>query len=91
MCEPQQELKLNAERIRSMEQARQGQEKYGADQRRAISDIADGIGMTARYSDSLVGSLVKVGAAMAKGGEEGEQARKAFVENFRSIFNFQKS
>ena len=63
----QQELKLNAERIRSMEQARQGQEKYGADQRRAISDIADGIGMTARYSDSLVGSLVKVGAAMAKG------------------------
>jgi hypothetical protein len=85
----QQELKLNAERIRSMEQARQGQEKYGAEQKKAISDIADGIGLSARYSDSLVGSLVKVGAAMSKGGEEGEQARKAFVENFRSIFNFQ--
>ena len=82
---------LDAEkaRLRLIHQTAEGQKKYGAEQKKILGDLAQGLGINVNFSNTFLGNMNKVATAIAKGGEEGREASLAFQENFKQLFSWQ--
>ena len=62
----------------------EGQKKYGKNQKKLLDDLTGALGISNTLGNSFIGTLIKVNEELKEGGEE---AKLAFVENFKKSFN----
>jgi hypothetical protein len=64
-----------------------GTKKYGRTTDKIFGGIAQQLGINSKLSESFVGQMHKLTSAIAKGGEEGEQAMAALISSFGAYLN----
>jgi hypothetical protein len=85
------EFNLTAEQMRQKREQKRlkdGLKKYGAEQRKVLGELADGLGLTTRLNTGFLGSLIDVGTKLGEVGKEGDKYRKSFKKLFGEYFNF---
>lgn len=83
-------LETIGKQLKSSEQARKGQEKFGAQQRVVLKGMATALGMSKDYKDTFLGGIVEMNKGLNSADpDEKAAAMKALAENFQKFFNVQ--
>jgi hypothetical protein len=85
--EEKRKFDLLQDQLRIINSQSEGQKKYGKEINKMIDDLAEGLGITNFLSDSWLGSVIKVGKALSKGGKEGADALAYLTEKWNDTFN----
>ncbi len=81
-------LKAIADQYRDIHLLKEADKQYGEDQRKLLGDIAGGLGVNMKFSESFLGTVIKVGDAFKDTSEVGLKQRELLIDNFKQMFSF---